>query len=121
MTINLTAHLLTPAHSRAPPPARVGGVRQSVIFEPGQKNLTVTIIFSGNHPGVELQRAQARAHSPEHSSDGTTVKGPDVPARARDERAFQRIDERKIGRSLSPPSVTAERGPILRHEAIRAR
>ena len=33
MTINLTAHLLTPAHSRAiaPPPARVCGVRQSVI------------------------------------------------------------------------------------------
>ena len=33
MTINLTAHLLTPAHSRAiaPSPARVCGVRQSVI------------------------------------------------------------------------------------------
>ena len=57
-------------------------LRQSVIFGTLAKNLTVTIIFSGIMQGSDLQRA-ARAHSPEHSSDGTTVKGPDVPARAR--------------------------------------
>ena len=100
MTINLTAHLLTPAHSRAiaPSPARVCGVRQSVICgtsEPPAQKSNRYVHFFWTMQGSELQRA-ARAHSPEHLSDGTTVKGPDVPARAR--RACVSEDRRKENR-----------------------
>ena len=101
MTINLTAHLLTPAHSRAiaPPPARVCGVRGNPLFlEPrNPPNLTVTSIFS-RHAGSELQRAAASTAFSRTlvRRDGTTVKGPDVPVRAR--RACVSEDRRKENR-----------------------
>ena len=84
MTINLTAHLLTPAHSRAsaPPTARVCGVRGNPLFlEPrNPPNLTVTSIFS-RHAGV------GPAASPACSAFSRTLVRRDDRERTRRARA----------------------------------
>ena len=84
MTINLTAHLLTPAHSRAiaPPPARVCGVRPSVIFGTSPKKSN-----RYNHFFWKPCRGRHRNVQREHILQNTRQTGRDDRERTRRARA----------------------------------